>query len=338
MSKRIIYCADGTWDSSRNDTNVYALFKALSTTANQLPFYDDGVGAEGNLFERFAGGAFGLGLWQEVKEGYTAIAHVYEVGDEVYLFGFSRGAYTARSLGGMIAAAGLPAANFDDALVDLAFNAYRDKDDRAEILASLDKYKLFDAKIRMIGVWDTVGSLGIPSLVGAVDPILYGFLDTSLHPDVLNAYQALAIDERRREFPATLWTSTPVPGQTIEQVWFAGVHCDVGGSYSETGLSDITLSWMMAKGKALGLEFSDAAWARYGAIEPKQALDTIHESWNLLWGFPKHRQVDRTAAVANSVTIRCQHDQSYRPTNLNLPHGVPVGYTSIPAVTEPVET
>src|SRR5579862_783569 len=231
MSKRIIYCADGTWDSGSNNTNVYALFKALTTTSQQLPFYDDGVGAEGNLFERFAGGAFGLGLWQEVKEGYIAIAHVYEEGDQVYLFGFSRGAYTARSLGGMIAAAGLPTTNFDDQLVELAFNAYRDKDDQAQILASLSKYQLADAKIRMIGVWDTVGSLGIPSLVGAVDPIAYGFLDTSLHPDVLNAYQALAIDERRREFPPTLWTSAPLAGQTIEQVWFIGVHCDVGGSY-----------------------------------------------------------------------------------------------------------
>jgi uncharacterized protein (DUF2235 family) len=335
MSKRIIYCADGTWDSTKNDTNVYAFYKALTTTSQQLPFYDDGVGAEGNLFQRFAGGAFGLGLWTEVKEGYTAIAHVYEEGDEVFLLGFSRGAYTARSLGGMIAAAGLPTANFDDRLVELAFNAYRDKDDRAEILASLSQYKLFDAKITMIGVWDTVGSLGIPSLVGDVDPILYGFLDTSLHPDVMHAYQALAVDERRCEFPPTVWTSVPLPGQTIEQVWFAGVHCDVGGSYPETGLSDITLSWMMGKGRALGLEFADAAWARYGAIDPKHALDTIHESWNLLWAFPRHRTVPAAASVANSVMLRCEYDPNYRPSNLDLSNGVPTGYDAVEVVTEP---
>jgi hypothetical protein len=253
----------------------------------------------------------------------------------VYLFGFSRGAYTARSLGGMIAATGLPTANFDDTLVDLAFNAYRDKDDRAEILAGLDKYKLFDAKIKMIGVWDTVGSLGVPSLVGGVDPILYGFLDTGLHPDVLNAYQALAIDERRCEFPPTLWTSVPVPGQTIEQVWFAGVHCDVGGSYPETGLSDIALSWMMRKAKALGLEFADAAWARYGVIDPSHALDTIHESWSLLWAIPKRRTVDPAASVSNSVTIRCQLDPSYRPENLTLQNGAPAGYRSVQVIAEP---
>ena len=339
MSKRIIYCSDGTWDNATNNTNVYTIYKALKTNAGQLPFYDDGVGSEGNVLLRVAGGAFGLGLWTEIKEGYTAIAHVYEQGDDVYLFGFSRGAYTARSLGGMIAAAGLPTATFDDNLVDLAFNAYRDKDDRAEILAAQERYKLFNAKIKMIGVWDTVGSLGIPAIFGGVDPILYGFLDTSLHPDVLNAYQALAIDERRREFPPTLWTtSVPAPGQTIEQVWFAGVHCDVGGSYPETGLSDIALSWMMGKARLLGLEFDDAAWARYGALDAKHALDTIHESWSLRWLFPKHRTIDANAWIANSVNIRCQGDSTYRPSNLTLVGGVPTGYHSVSVVVEPAET
>ena len=124
MARRIIYCADGTWDTADNKTNVYTFYKALKTTAQQQPFYDDGVGSEGNVLRKLVGGAFGTGLWTEVKEGYTAIAQVYEAGDEVYLFGFSRGAYTARSLGGMIAAAGLPAANFDEALVQPFRSSY----------------------------------------------------------------------------------------------------------------------------------------------------------------------------------------------------------------------
>lgn len=336
MSKRIIYCADGTWDSEASNTNVYTLYKALKTTAQQQPFYDDGVGADGNLFLKLTGGAFGLGLWKEVKEGYTALAQVYEDGDEVFLFGFSRGAYTARSLGGMIAAVGLPPGTFDDSLVEEAFTAYRDRDNRSDILASLSRYRLANATIAMIGVWDTVGSLGIPAMFGGVDPLVYGFLDTSLHPDVQHAYQALAIDERRSEFPATLWTSAPAPGQTIEQVWFAGVHCDVGGSYPETGLSDITLSWMMNKAKALGLEFDPAAWARYGAIDPKHALDTIHESWNVGWLFPKHRQISANALLANSVDIRCEHDSEYRPSNLTLSEdGVPERYGTVNVVANP---
>ncbi len=334
--KRIIYCADGTWDSQANDTNVYLIYKALKTTAQQQPFYDDGVGADGNAFLKLTGGAFGLGLWKEIKEGYTAVAQIYEEGDDVFLFGFSRGAYTARSLGGMIAAVGLPTANFDDSLVEEAFSAYRDRDNRASILEGMAKYQLADAKIKMIGVWDTVGSLGIPAMFGGVDPLVYGFLDTALHPDVLNAYQALAIDERRVEFPATLWTSAPAPGQTIEQVWFAGVHCDVGGSYPETGLSDITLSWMMNKAKALGLEFEDAAWAAYGVIDAKHALDIIHESWSVQWLFPRHRPIDQTATLANSVPLRCEHDATYRPSNLTLTSaGVPTGYALEQVVQNP---
>src|SRR5215469_4415264 len=116
MSKRIVYCADGTWDSPAKHTNVYKLYKALLVTANQMPFYDDGVGADGNPISKLLGGAFGTGLWQKIKDGYAKIAQVYEAGDQLYLFGFSRGAYTARSLAGMIAACGLPTKSFTDDL------------------------------------------------------------------------------------------------------------------------------------------------------------------------------------------------------------------------------
>ena len=110
--KRIAYCADGTWDSSTSHTNVYKLYKALNVTSDQMPFYDDGVGASGNPIVKIVGGAFGTGLWEKIKEGYTKIAHVYEAGDSVFIFGFSRGAYTARSLAGMITACGLPTQDF----------------------------------------------------------------------------------------------------------------------------------------------------------------------------------------------------------------------------------
>ena len=264
MGKRIIFCADGTWDEPGKDTNVYKIYKALTTSADQVPYYDDGVGSDGLLIQKLTGGAFGAGLYQKIKDGYTKISHVYEQGDEVYLFGFSRGAYTARSLAGMIAICGLPTENFTDDDVNTAFNAYRNKDQRAQLLAELNKTcDLYDAKLTMVGVWDTVGSLGIPAIFGGVSPILYGFLDTSLHPDVLNAYHALAIDERRAEFPATLWTSS-APGQTMEQVWFCGVHCDVGGSYPAdsdgSALSDLTLAWMVSKASALGVQFAPKHW------------------------------------------------------------------------------
>lgn len=322
MAKRIAFCADGTWDDSTKHTNVYKLFNSLAVSADQMPFYDPGVGADGNPITRLLGGAFGTGLWQKIKDGYTKIAHVYEAGDSIFIFGFSRGAYTARSLAGMISVCGLPTKNFSDQMVDIAFSAYRDKDDRQKLLGQLQDYGMFDAPITMVGVWDTVGALGIPSVFGAVDPIAYGFLDTGLNPKVQNAYHAVAIDEKRAEFPATLWTSPPAPGQTLEQIWFSGVHSDVGGGEPEEGpgttaLSDITLSWMMSKAAALGLKINPAVQAQYTVpLDPKYALDTLHTSWNIGWGFPRPRSVDKNAVLSNSVLIRCQHDNTYRPSNL----------------------
>jgi uncharacterized protein (DUF2235 family) len=175
MGKHIIFCADGTWDTPGKDTHVYKIYKALTLSADQVPYYDDGVGSDGLLIQKLAGGALGAGLFQKIKEGYTKIAHTYEKGDEVSIFGFSRGAYTARSLAGMIAVCGLPTANFTDEVVETAFEAYRDKDRRAALLAELNKScDLFDAKLTMVGVWDTVGSLGIPAVFGGVSPLLYG--------------------------------------------------------------------------------------------------------------------------------------------------------------------
>ena len=336
MSKRIVFCADGTWDGTSNNTNVYKLFNSLLITADQVPYYDTGVGSNGTPIEQLVGGAFGLGLFQKIKDGYTKIAQVYEAGDEVFLFGFSRGAYTARSLAGMIAICGLPTKNFDGNLIDTAFQAYRNKDQRAALLATLGAYGMFDAKLTMVGVWDTVGSLGIPSVIGGVAPLLYGFLDTSLHPDVLNAYQALAIDERRIEFPPTLWTGGPSPGQTMEQIWFCGCHSDVGGGVSAgaddegTTLSDITLGWMMQHAAALGAEIDPATLAKYTIpLQSKYALDEIHPSWTPLYGFPKGRTIAPDSSFSNSVAVRCQNDTSYRPGNVTLENGVPVGTYSL---------
>lgn len=317
MSKNIVFCADGTWDSSANQTSPYRLYKACLTTATEVAYYDDGVGADGTPIERLLGGAFGLGLFQKIKDGYSKIAQVYEAGDSIFIFGFSRGAYTARSLAGMIAISGLPTQNFDQHLVEAAFEAYRHKDERAQILAELSRaYTMDNAKLTMVGVWDTVGSLGIPSVIGGVSPILYGFLDTSLHEDVLNAYQALAIDERRCEFPPTLWTSVAAPGQVLQQLWFSGVHCDAGGGYPEHGLSDITFAWMLSKAIGLGLQVDPSIATQFVTVDGKHSLDQKHESWSPLWGFPRWRDIAQDSLLSNSVRIRCEDAPSYRPGNL----------------------
>lgn len=342
MSKRIAFCADGTWDSANKATNVYKLYKSLLVRADQMPFYDDGVGADTLPIEAIAGGAFGTGIWKKVKEGYTKIAHVYEKDDDIFLFGFSRGAFTARSLAGMIAACGLPTQNFTDNLVDVAFDAYRDRANRQNKLKALANCNMYNAKIRMVGVWDTVGSLGIPSLFSGVDPIAYGFLDTGLHPDVLNAYHALALDEERCEFRPTLWTGSLAPGQTLEQVWFTGVHSDVGGGEPDTvdgtpALSHIPLSWMMSKAAALGLEFDPDVQKQYAApLDSRYALAKLHTSWNVACGPQAPRSAAPNASIANSAVLRAQLDNSWRPRSLQFSNGVLAsGYQVVNVVREP---
>src|SRR2546423_3336281 len=225
MSKRIVFCADGTWDAPANMTNVQKMHLAIKLIPDeQYPLYDDGLGAGGLLIQKLAGGAFGTGIFNKIKDGYTKLALSYEPGSRVYLFGFSRGAYTARCLAGMLKVAGLPTKPFNQKVVDAAFDAYRHPEKRAALPAALAKYGMEPVDIQMIGVWDTVGSLGIPSVFGGTEPLLYGFLDTKLNPTIKNAFHAMAIDERRMEFPPTPWDTAPSPGQTVEQGWVAGAH------------------------------------------------------------------------------------------------------------------
>jgi len=338
MPKNIVLCCDGTWNHplhltkvTSRDTNVYKLYRASLATAAQIRHYDDGVGSNGQPIDRLLGGAIGAGLFAKVKSGYTFIAQTYLPGDQIFLFGFSRGAYTARSVGGMIATCGLPSqSHLSDQLVDAAFEAYRDVQERAALLAEIqDDNWIKNPTIKMVGVWDTVGALGIPTaLFDNFNDQKYGFLNTTLSAVIENAYQALAIDEKRREFGPTLWerSAQAPPTQTMEQVWFPGVHCDVGGGYPENGLSDIALGWMISKARQNGVDFDANALAAYSDIDPKHALDVAHDSWSLWWGFPEVRSVPATAAIANSVGIRVQHfPTGYKPTNLNLTPGSPLG-------------
>ncbi|MEO6828236.1 MAG: DUF2235 domain-containing protein [Acidobacteriaceae bacterium] len=332
MAKRIVYCFDGTWQAPMSNTNVYRMYKALTVSSDQVTFYDDGVGADAQGLARLLSGAFGQGLMQKVVDSYTKIAHVYEAGDQVYLFGFSRGAYTARSLAGMIANCGLPTGAFTDDCVEKVFAAYRDPVNRASILAGLGSCGLSDAGIEMIGVWDTVGSLGIPAIFGGVDEARYGFLDTALHANVKNAYQCLAIDERRAQFPATLWTGDPAAGQTIEQVWFSGCHADIGGGTllaggtdAGTRLCDITMGWMLAHAESRGLTFDPAVAAQYGTLPLKYALDAIRETWTPLAGKPNSRPIAAGSEIANSVALRIEYALTYLPGNLTLQDGPLLG-------------
>jgi uncharacterized protein (DUF2235 family) len=331
MSKKIILCADGTWNTPHgpaelpNDTNVRKIYLLMSGDASQLKYYDSGVGTDGTPFEHFFGGAMGEGLFQKVQDGYEFLSYVWDPGDEIFLFGFSRGAYTARSLAGMIAFFGVPNKNLDNETIRRIFSAYRIADHAARLdaKASLTKeYALNDVKVRMVGVWDTVGALGIPGhLFGDFDQARYGFLDTTLNPCIQNAYHAVSIDERRSSFLPTLWTSADGSPRAndaqLTQVWFPGVHCDVGGSYAESELSNITLRWMVDNAKACGLVFDEDAVAACLGPKPFKPLGKAHDEWKLIpWGLPQHRVLPGNAVLSNTVKLRIAGMPDYRPVNL----------------------
>ena len=261
--KRIVVCCDGTWnndDLQTNDTNVSILARSIHASQQtggilQIVLYLRGVGTTGLKLEILIEGATGIGVDDNIRSAYQFIAQNYIPGDQIYLFGFSRGAFTSRSLAGLITACGILKRQSLGALPD-AWKYYRsDKPHSPETFES--NYSVhchIDVEMTFLGVWDTVGSLGIPSnLLADSNKKKFAFHDTSPSPLVKRAVQALAIDEHRHNFAPTFWTGSVPPNCSIEQVWFAGAHADVGGGYKTRGLADIPLVWMAKQAEATGL-------------------------------------------------------------------------------------
>ena len=281
MPKRIVVCSDGTWNTPDrpSPTNVVKMARAVLPTASdgtaQEVFYDWGVGTERGL-DRILGGAFGEGLLKNVEDGYRYIVHNYEPGDHVFLFGFSRGAYTARSIAGLVRKCGLLDKRHADLISDaiaLYKNPQHPDDDRPK---NFRKEHSREIGVYFIGVWDTVGALGIPlRWFDSFTRSRYQFHDVELSGIVQNAYQALAIDEKRYPFRPSVWAPINKPGQTVEQVWFAGSHSDVGGGYGETGLSDVALRWMADKAVTCGLELDQSFLNDISHPDP---LGPLHDS------------------------------------------------------------
>lgn len=202
----------------------------------------------------------GGGVDANIMDGYQYLIENYQELDEIYLFGFSRGAYTARSLAGMIYNCGILKREYFEKLPE-AYRLYRDRkpdthpeEDKAMIFKKMYSHM---PRIKFIGVWDTVGSLGIPlSLFSVINRKRYQFHDVKLSRIVDYAYHALAIDEQRAPFIPTLWRkSANSESQVLEQVWFPGVHSNVGGGYEDESLSDVPLQWMVTKAALTGLVF-----------------------------------------------------------------------------------
>jgi hypothetical protein len=290
--RHLIMCCDGTWNTPEDEsaTNVRRLYNALAEKSEddntQLVYYQPGVGT---LRNRLLGGGVGLGLSQNVMDAYLWLTARYEPGDRIALFGFSRGAYTARSLAGMISACGLiDITKIDKAALwpqirDLYNRGYRqrkrDPHWRDGLTFRWDTEDREHIPVHFIGVWDTVGALGVPDYMGwfnLLDPLRqHNFHDLRLNPHIKYARHAVAMDERRSPYTPALWSEPYAPGQDVKQVWFPGSHKDVGGGHLQKGLSDGALRWMIDEARdAVKLGFHKTTVE--DQIEPNP-LDVIHD-------------------------------------------------------------
>jgi uncharacterized protein (DUF2235 family) len=383
MAKRIVFCADGTWNGPEQQTgvtpidsaddhgelngakvtNVVKLFANLAGRVTpqtmtmrdeqekvvpdaagsvvQISKYIHGVGDSDSFLKKAMGGMFGMGVIARIVRGYTFISRNYDPGDEIHIAGFSRGAYTARALAGMISSVGLLNraeydANDKNEAYRLGVAAWCQSKNmslhgagKLTDLAShllnfvsgffarqvLDKDQLIaDVPIKSVAVWDTVGSMGIPAYAGDRRYDVFRFVDTKLSNKVQNGFHAMAVDELRLDFPVTAWDSRA----GIKQVWFVGAHADVGGGYSaaESRLSDIALEWIMKQLAEVGVRLATPL-----TYKPEPLIGpAIHQPWSkapfaLLPRSP--RQVASTDTIHDSVLRRWQADSSYRPQSMS---------------------
>ncbi len=368
MPKNIVICCDGTGNEfGDSNSNVVKLYQALARDpSRQVAYYHPGVGTmgaknaltvPGKLWTSFRGLAFGYGLSENIADAYRFLMLNFQAGDQVYVFGFSRGAYTARALCGLLEMFGLLAPG-NEGQIPYALRLYKRHDGKISrlrgrpnkfLIAARFKHTFsIDCKPHFLGLWDTVSSIG-----WILDPIGLkpGTLPNTADPkDVAVIRHAVSLDERRAFFRQNLFHEEP--GRDIQQVWFAGVHSDVGGSYpeSESGLSKITLRWMLRESKAAGLLIDDAAAARIlgasPAFVPPLAAAMLHNSLTIGWWlgeiWPKstkkrvsapgdvpekyrrtirlnlfrRRYVVDGALIHESVFVRKQLLPSYKPSNV----------------------
>jgi uncharacterized protein (DUF2235 family) len=321
-SKRIVICADGTWNDpeDENPTNVLRVARAIKPLASdgvkQVVFYDWGVGS---YYARVRGGTQGLGIMKNIQDGYRFIVQNYNPGDEIFLFGFSRGAYTVRCLAGMLNNCGIlkreNAAQIPDAFAFYKNSRARPSSSRAERWRGKRCRDADRGRVDFIGVWDTVGALGIPTRVLAFMDEKDLFFDRDLGSNVKIARHAVAIDERRADFTPTLWGDKAAG--SVEQVWFAGVHADVGGGYKRSDddklLSDIPLAWMTAEAATAGLEFERHLYVK-AKLDHRARQHKSHRSfWRALGR--ERREIPPDAVLHASVKRRYEQTD-YAPRQL----------------------
>ncbi len=269
MTKRVVILFDGTWNNTRDRTNVVRMRESIASSGEDDPLqpclYRKGVGT--HWYDGVTGGLFGRGLSENIQQAYSWLCGKQAPGDAIFVFGFSRGAYSARSLVGLVRKCGLihlPAPE----RVREAYALYRRKDSSADSPEALDFRARHsrEVRVRFVGVWDTVGALGVPASHVPFSSDYYRFHDTELSKIVDRAYHAIAVDEHRQDYAPALWTIIKPENEEVEQRWFTGAHSNVGGGYDNDPLPNLALRWMQDKAEAAGLaltqkiEVSDTAY------------------------------------------------------------------------------
>lgn len=324
--KRIVICADGTWNrpdqedrGHRKPTNVVKIARAVlpfdSKGVSQLTYYHNGVGTNWGL-DKIAGGGFGLGLSANIVDAYSFIALNYVEGDDIFLVGFSRGAYTVRSLAGLLHEIGILPKNHAFYTPE-AYALYRRNADEAERNQFREDHNCFPGIVKYIGVWDTVGALGVPIGLFKSFNSRYQFHEIGLTENILHAYHALAIDERRRPFSPSLWEVEPESNQVLQQVWFPGVHSNIGGGYSKDGLANGALHWIKGTSRLHGLELDGAYLGYYRPYSEHELRKSLSLMYRLL--VPKWRTIGggkTNETIHISAIERWEKDSDYRPRNL----------------------
>ncbi|MGD1906971.1 MAG: DUF2235 domain-containing protein [Leptolyngbyaceae cyanobacterium] len=341
MAKRLIVCCDGTWNSLEMEcpTNVVKLSQACKPMAAdgmpQILYYEEGLGTNAYLVDKLLGGAFGWGIDENIQDAYRFLCLNYTEGDEIYLFGFSRGAYTVRSLAGMIYCSGLlPHQHITQ--IPAAYEIYRAKGikpDSEDAKQFRSENSSPQVDITLLGCWDTVGALGIPQLIPTL-PIndlinaKYQFHDNKLNYKIQYALHAMAIDEHRLSFDVNVMqNSTDPSSQTlaktplIKQIWFPGTHGCVGGGTAElTGLSDAALQWIVDEiaSLGLGLEFEFSELPEPLTFNPTTPFNADLGLYRLAGRI--NREINlQTSTLHPSVEVRYRDKAvmpPYRPQNL----------------------
>ena len=281
MTKNIVIFSDGTGQDGGVgcNTNVYKLFNMIEDrTGKQVSFYDRGLGTG---TRKFLSAAAGFGISQNIKECYQFLFENYQAGDQIYLFGFSRGATTVRSLSGFIHMFGILPKSRPE-LIDQAYAIYQMSDSACrekKAGAFIERHHTMWTRIKFVGVWDTVAALGVPfkSLdfyINLIPGLGHTFHNLQLSDSVVHARHALALDDERLTFHPSLWDKTITDEQTLKQVWFCGVHTDVGGGYEEQGLADEALQWMLRESVEQGL----LIYAEHKISIKADVNDTMHDS------------------------------------------------------------